>query len=82
MNELIEHPLDKEEWREYEWIIPETDQIRIYRIERPTKVFFRLDSTTHRVVDVTGITHCCPAPGKFGCVLRWQNFDLTKPVTW
>ena len=53
-----------ESWREYDF------NGRVYRIERPARLY--VGSTTHRVVDQVGITHCVPAPGFHGCVLRWQ----------
>lgn len=68
-------PLDlsDEEWREYDF------QGRVYRIEKPVALYVRPNGTTHRVVDAAGVTHCLPAPGQLGCVLRW--FSPTKPVS-
>lgn len=65
-------PLDisSEEWREYDY------GGRVYRIERPVELF--IGNTSHRIVDSQGITHCCPAPGHHGCVLRWK---ATPPVS-
>lgn len=56
-----------EEWREYDF------SGRVYRIDKPAKVQFKKDSTTHRVTDNEGIVHCVPAPGQQGCVLRWKG---------
>jgi hypothetical protein len=56
-----------EEWREYDF------NTRIYRIAAPVSVEFRDGSTTHRVTDAEGTVHCVPAPGHFGCVLRWKG---------
>jgi hypothetical protein len=56
-----------EEWREYDF------GGRVYRIDKPQSVEFREGGTTHRVVDADGIVHCVPAPGVFGCVLRWKG---------
>jgi hypothetical protein len=56
-----------EEWREYDF------DGRVYRIENPVRVEFRPDSTTHRVTDSAGVVHCVPAPGRFGCVMRWNG---------
>lgn len=56
-----------EEWREYDW------GNRVYRIEKPVRVYTREGGTTHRVVDADGVVHCVPAPGQFGCVLRWKG---------
>lgn len=56
-----------EDWREYDF------DRRVYRINKPASVEFREGGETHRVTDATGITHCVPAPGHRGCVLRWQG---------
>lgn len=56
-----------EEWREYDF------DGRVYRIENPTLVQFKPDSSTHRVTDAAGVVHCVPAPGHFGCILRWKG---------
>lgn len=53
-----------EEWREYDY------EGRVYRINRPKTLV--VGTTTHRVVDQEGVTHCVPAPGHQGCVLRWK----------
>jgi hypothetical protein len=63
-----------EQWREYDF------GGRVYRIECPVSLYCRPGGTTHRVVDVAGVAHCCPAPGHMGCVLRWQNKDSSVPV--
>lgn len=64
--------LTKELWREYDF------GGRVYRIEGPRKLW--LGKTTHRVQDITGTVHCCPAPGQGGCVLRWEPKDVGDPV--
>ena len=56
-----------EEWREYDF------SGRVYRIDAPVLVEFRQGGETHRVTDSNGIVHCVPAPGNFGCVLRWKG---------
>jgi hypothetical protein len=56
--------LTTEMWREYDF------SGRVYRIESPQALF--IGTTTHRVVDASGVTHCVPAPGHCGCVLRWK----------
>jgi hypothetical protein len=56
-----------EKWREYDFAG------RVYRIERPVSVEFYEGSTTHRVTDAAGVTHCVPAPGVGDCVLRWDG---------
>lgn len=59
-----------EQWREYDFAG------RVYRIVAPSQLY--VGTTTHRVVDVQGVTHCVPAPGHHGCVLRWL---ANPPVT-
>lgn len=66
--------IDMEDWREYDF------SGRVYRILKPIQLFWRSGGTTHRVVDDKGVVHCCPAPGQFGCVLRWQPKDYKNPV--
>lgn len=56
--------ISTETWREYDF------DNRVYRIVEPKQLF--IGSTTHRVVDAKGVTHCVPAPGHQGCVLRWE----------
>ena len=63
-----------EAWREYDF------NGRVYRIEEPVRVFYRDGGTTHRVVDTKGITHCVPAPGEKGCVVRWKALPGEPPV--
>jgi len=69
MNELIEHDLTPEAWREYDF------GGRIYRIDNPQKLYYRHGGTTHRVVTADQVTHCVPVPGDHGCVLRWHGKD-------
>jgi len=64
--------LTKELWREYDW------GDRVYRIMSPVALW--VGTTTHRVLDTTGVIHCVPSVGQLGCVLRWQNEDQNKPV--
>lgn len=72
---LVEKSLTDEEWREYDY------GGRVYRIDRPQTLFYRPNGTTHRIVDSDGVAHCVPAPGYFGCVLRWKTFDGEPPVS-
>lgn len=66
---ILVGPLDisDENWREYEWMD------HVYRINSPYALYYRIGGTTHRVVDTGGVTHCLPAPGQMGCVLRWYS---------
>lgn len=70
--------LTVEEWREYEW--GQLNSRLTYRITNPVMLVTRPGGTTHRVVDGNGVTHCLPAPGQLGCVLRWKSKDPSKPV--
>jgi hypothetical protein len=67
--------LTVEQWREYDF------GDRTYRITSPVRLYFRVNGTTHRVVDAEGTVHCVPAPGQNGCVLRWKSVDPAKPVS-
>lgn len=59
--------ISTEAWREYEF------GGRTYRIDNPKTLY--VGNTTHRVVGEDGIVHCVPAPGRYGCVLRWIGKD-------
>jgi len=61
------YDLTDEAWREYQF-----GDIA-YRIYDPVSLYFRKSGSTHRVVDVEGVTHCVPAPGFNNCVLRWKS---------
>ena len=78
--ELIEKDISWEMWREYDFLVDGGPFHRVYRIENPKKLFYRVGGTTHRVVDEFGVAHCVPAPGQQGCILRWQNLVGDKPV--
>jgi hypothetical protein len=69
MSELSQNDISNELWREYDF------GGRVYRIENPVTLFMRSGGTTHRVVDSVNVTHCVPAPGVNGCVLRWTGCD-------
>ena len=72
---LIEKDISVEKWREYEWkyVLEGEERTRIYRIENPKLLVLHKSSTTHRVTDAKGITHCVPAPHHDGCVVRWKG---------
>lgn len=72
--EVQKFDLTTESWREYDF------SGRVYRIDSPRELYIREGGTTHRVVCEDGVVHCVPAPGTFGCVLRWQNKDTSAPV--
>lgn len=61
---LVSLETGNEVYREYDF------SGRVYRIDRPTSVEYRLDGTTHRVFDHNNVQHVVPAPGYFGCVVR------------
>lgn len=73
-NNITKHSLRTEKWREYEY------GGKTYRINSPRALYMRKEGTTHRVLDTKGVVHCLPAPGYFGCVLRWENKNKTNPV--
>jgi hypothetical protein len=75
-DELKATSLKTELWREYD--IP--GRPGPYRIVDPVALYVRPGGTTHRVVDASGVTHCVPAPGQSGTVLRWQTRDPATPV--
>lgn len=74
MSELISKNLTTERWREYDF------GGRVYRIEGPQQLYYTHGGSTHRVVGSDGVVHCVPSPGVNGCVLRWQNRDISVPV--
>ena len=65
-----------EKWREYEF----AGRQGPYRIEDPQDLYLRDGGRTHRVVDADGVVHCVPAPGEFGCILRWKSRRRSRPV--
>lgn len=79
---LTKHDLTCEEYREYEWEF--NGQKRVYRIDNPVSLYLRRTGaehgSTHRVVTADGVGHCVPAPGVWGCVIRWKNKDSNNPV--
>lgn len=72
--ELRCYDLTGEDWREYEFFG------KVYRIDNPVQLFLREGGTHHRVEDDSGIVHCLPGPGMYGCVLRWKNRAGFPPV--
>ena len=64
---LICKDISGEEWREYD--LPGRPEA--YRIAHPVALLFRDGGSTHRIIDRSGVAHCVPAPGVFGCVVRW-----------
>lgn len=79
---LTKYDLTTEEWREYEWEF--NGQKRVYRIDAPQALYLRKTGhehgSTHRVTTADGVGHCVPAPGVWGCVIRWKNKDANNPV--
>jgi len=65
------HDISEEEWREYDIVGRSTP----YRIVAPIALILRAGGTTHRIVDVEGLTHCLPFGGDSGTVLRWKSVD-------
>lgn len=74
-NPILEcRDISHELWREYDFCD------RVYRINNPKELYYRPGGTTHRVTDGDGVSHCVPAPGFYGCVLRWKNPPDMAPV--
>jgi hypothetical protein len=83
MDELIQHDISDEEWREYDFIFNDGHSdavVRVYHIDNPKTLFMRKNGSTHRVLDEGGVVHCIPAPGRYNCVLRWKTKVGADPV--
>jgi hypothetical protein len=81
-NELIKQDLSHTEWREYSWsfVLDGIVRERICRIVNPINLYLKKGGSTHRVIDGEGIGYCVPAPGFFGCVIKWKPKDPNVPV--
>ena len=71
---MIKKDISEELWREYDF------GGRIYRIDNPQVLYFKVGGSTHRIEDKEGIVHCVPAPGFNGCVLRWLTKEDSDSV--
>jgi hypothetical protein len=74
MSETKRYDLEGVLWREYDF------QGRVYLITNPIAFWHREGGETHRVLDDKGVVHIVPAPGHFGCVLRYKKADGFEPV--
>jgi len=74
------YPLKDEQWRMYTWTDPITGHPAEHKIDNPQILYYESGHTTHRVVDISGVVHCIPAVGYFGCVLNWKTKESNKPV--
>lgn len=72
MSEIKNYKLDGVLWREYDF------GGRVVRIDSPVELW--VGKTTHRILDNDGIVWCVPAPGEYGCVLRWKKAEGVAPV--
>lgn len=72
--------ISNEKWRNYEWIDPITKLRVEHKIYAP--VSLTVGKTTHRITDITGLVHCIPSVGYFGCVLFWEvkSEDIQQPT--
>jgi hypothetical protein len=64
--------ISNELWRSYSFV----DQLGYqheYAVILPKTLY--VGTTTHRVVDREGVAHVLPAPGYFGCVLKFEQAD-------
>ena len=59
-----------EDYREYDFVDANGIE-RVYRIDYPMKLEFKKGASTHRITDTNGVVHVVPAPGHFGCVMRF-----------
>lgn len=69
MGDLKEYDLPDVEWREYDF------GGRVYRINRPVKLWISSSGSTHRLLDSEGVVHCVPFPSHHGCALRWKKIQ-------
>ncbi len=78
--------ISKESWRQYEWIIPETHELRTVLIPNPLKLYYEHGSSCHVVtarVNRSGTqikAYCVPSVGRFGCALTWGKENGEDPV--
>ena len=83
--EMIKKDISTEEWREYEWIIPQTEKKRVLRIDYPLNLYYEKGSSchviTHGADDGKMESICVPAVGHYGCVLRWRGRKDAADVT-
>lgn len=71
---MLEQDLSFAEYYEYDF------QDRVYRIDKPVKVFIDKATGTHKVLDKDNVVHVVPSPGSSGCVLKFKATDVTKPL--
>jgi hypothetical protein len=71
-----------EDWREYNFVDPDSGKRVTYKIIEPKEVYFYNGSSTHRVVDNNGVVHCVPSVGRMGCVLTWKPKSGKPAVAW
>jgi len=69
---MKELDISTELWREYDY-----GNGKVYRIEKPTKLFTKDGSSGHRILDASGITHWCPI--NLWCCIRW--YAPSQPVS-
>lgn len=78
--------ISKEAWRQYEWIMPETNMLRTVIIPHPLKLYYERGSSCHIITAYSGqstmeiVAYCVPSVGRFGCVLTWGKEGGTDPV--
>ena len=79
--DIVQRDLRGEKWREYIWeTTPSSEQNRLVHIGDPQTLFYREGGTTHRILTSNGIVMLVPAPGHFGCYVRYQPRDVQEPV--
>ncbi len=78
--------ISSEDWRRYEWIVPETNQKAECYIPRPITLYYEKGSSCHVVTAIAGqstndiVAYCVPSVGRFGCVLTWGKDSGEDPV--
>ncbi len=75
---IVQGDLSDEEYREYLWSF--NGESHSYKIDNPKTLYTRPGGSTHRVLGADGLVYCLPAPGVWGCVLRWKPRDPANPV--
>ncbi len=73
-SKLVEVDISTEKWREYDF------GNRVYRVNSPKTLFYRLDGNVHHIIDTLGVEHTMPAPGINGCLLRTKETSVKEDL--
>lgn len=80
---LICHDISSEKHRYYQWYYLDENNNRQEAkcvINQPIALFYKKDSTTHRIANDQGMVFCVPCPGRYGCVLSWEKYKKDKKL--